>query len=281
MGRYTEHLVCSEQFQDAIRRLVPGTPITLTPEPRNPSDPRAIAAILKEVGTIGYVESAWLKATMLDDGTPVASRVAEIVLGDAPQIRTVVLEVRTGEDAVAALKGTGDRGGTAEPVANATTRKRSGCGTFALVGIAVVIVGLAIFGSLLPKPQPRQVDELNSAASKSVGVNTGADIPSRKERKNKEDEAGNKTAADSDASAPPLHSNSGRSWFDPMRGITTKVAADAVDQYNIAAREGDRMQICVQAGMVSAAYLQAQDEANYRAWKKTEKSACARAGMPR
>jgi hypothetical protein len=46
------------------------------------------------------------------------------------------------------------------------------------------------------------------------------------------------------------------------KDIENKVASDAVEQYRIAERQGDKMQICVQAGLVSAAYLQAKDEVN-------------------
>lgn len=66
-----------------------------------------------------------------------------------------------------------------------------------------------------------------------------------------------------------------------MNRITNQVANDAVSQYHIAKRQGDKMQVCVQAGMVSAAYLQAKDEANYTAWKDTEKADCAAAGLAR
>ena len=65
-----------------------------------------------------------------------------------------------------------------------------------------------------------------------------------------------------------------------MSKIEHQVAADAVNQYNIAKRQGDAMQICVQAGFVSAAYLQAKDEQNYQAWKRTEATDCKRAGVP-
>tara|TARA_R110000772_G_scaffold267264_1_gene390858 strand:+ start:1708 stop:2085 length:378 start_codon:yes stop_codon:yes gene_type:complete len=61
--------------------------------------------------------------------------------------------------------------------------------------------------------------------------------------------------------------------------IQDQVAADSVKQYNIAKRQGDAIQICVQAGMVTAAYLQANDESNYRNWKSIEKSDCANAGL--
>lgn len=66
-----------------------------------------------------------------------------------------------------------------------------------------------------------------------------------------------------------------------MSKIEDQVAADSVNQYNIAKRQGDTMQICVQAGLVSAAYLQAKDEANYQHWKKIEDSDCRAAGVPR
>jgi hypothetical protein len=64
-----------------------------------------------------------------------------------------------------------------------------------------------------------------------------------------------------------------------MQGIENQVAADAVEEYRIAERQGDRMQICVQAGLVSAAFLQAKDESNYRNWKGTEKQRCTAAGF--
>lgn len=48
-----------------------------------------------------------------------------------------------------------------------------------------------------------------------------------------------------------------------MSDIENK-ATDAVTQYEIAKRQGDKMQICVQAGFVTAAFLQAKDEKNYR-----------------
>ena len=74
-------------------------------------------------------------------------------------------------------------------------------------------------------------------------------------------------------------------WFFATGGITqrieNKVASDFVTNYQIAKREGDKMQICVQAGIVTAAYLQAKDEANYRQWKQTKDADCSRAGLPK
>ncbi len=71
-------------------------------------------------------------------------------------------------------------------------------------------------------------------------------------------------------------------WFfkPDMGDIERQVAEDAVAQYEIAKRGGDKMQTCVQAGMVSAAYLQAKDEEKYNEWKATEKMDCRAVGMP-
>ncbi len=61
--------------------------------------------------------------------------------------------------------------------------------------------------------------------------------------------------------------------------IEDQVAVDFVNQYNLAKKSGDAIQICVQAGMVSAGYLQAEDQANYLKWKEIEKADCKNAGM--
>lgn len=41
------------------------------------------------------------------------------------------------------------------------------------------------------------------------------------------------------------------------------------------------MELCVQAKLVTASFLQGQDETNYAVWKKTENADCDRAGLPR
>lgn len=64
-----------------------------------------------------------------------------------------------------------------------------------------------------------------------------------------------------------------------MADIENKVATDAVAQYEIAKRQGDPMQMCAQAGFVSAAWLQAKDEVRYGAAKATEKLDCEKAGV--
>ena len=65
-----------------------------------------------------------------------------------------------------------------------------------------------------------------------------------------------------------------------MQQIHNQVALDAVAQYNIAKQSGSSIDACVQAGLVSAAYLQAQDQASYARWKDVEKADCRRAGLP-
>jgi len=64
-----------------------------------------------------------------------------------------------------------------------------------------------------------------------------------------------------------------------MQSIEKQVARDSVEEYCIALRQGDKIQICVQAGMVSAAFLQAHDKINYQKWKGTEELDCSRAGL--
>ena len=66
-----------------------------------------------------------------------------------------------------------------------------------------------------------------------------------------------------------------------MQKIENQVALDAEKQYEIAKNQGDKMQIYVQASLVSAAYLQAKDESNYQKWKSIEASAAIDAGMSR
>jgi MFS family permease len=61
--------------------------------------------------------------------------------------------------------------------------------------------------------------------------------------------------------------------------IESKVAADAVEQYEIAKRNGNRIDVCVHAGLVKAAYLQAKDEVSYKRWVRTERTDCDEAGV--
>ena len=51
-------------------------------------------------------------------------------------------------------------------------------------------------------------------------------------------------------------------------------AADDVDRYNIAKRNGQLRDACTQATQVAGDYLGAKDESKYRTWKAVEKSDC-------
>jgi hypothetical protein len=56
--------------------------------------------------------------------------------------------------------------------------------------------------------------------------------------------------------------------------IHNQVAEDAVKQFELSMKGKNLAEICVHAGIVVAAYLQAKDEKNYLEWKKIEKKAC-------
>ncbi|PSL42799.1 hypothetical protein CLV51_11015 [Chitinophaga niastensis] len=64
-----------------------------------------------------------------------------------------------------------------------------------------------------------------------------------------------------------------------LNKIENQVAEDAVKQYEIAKKQGDKMQTYVQASLVATAYLQAKDEVNYNKWKDIEKEAGEAAGV--
>lgn len=64
-----------------------------------------------------------------------------------------------------------------------------------------------------------------------------------------------------------------------MADIHNQVANDAVKQYEITVRSGTAVDRCVHAGLVAAAYLQAQDEQNYSTWKSKQTTDCQAAGL--
>ena len=64
-----------------------------------------------------------------------------------------------------------------------------------------------------------------------------------------------------------------------MERIENQVATDAVKQYEIAKRNGSAMDAYLQAGLVTASYLQAKDETNYKKWKEIENEEAKNAGM--
>jgi hypothetical protein len=66
-----------------------------------------------------------------------------------------------------------------------------------------------------------------------------------------------------------------------MDSVYSQVVADSIEQYEITKRGGDKIDICVHAGLIVAAYLQAKDEINYQKWKRIQKADCDTAGMPK
>ena len=66
-----------------------------------------------------------------------------------------------------------------------------------------------------------------------------------------------------------------------MRQIEQQVAADVVQQYEIAKRSGNAIDAYVHASLVAAAYLQAKDEPNYQKWKTIEAEEAVLAKMPK
>ena len=64
-----------------------------------------------------------------------------------------------------------------------------------------------------------------------------------------------------------------------MNSIHRQVINDSIQQLNIAIKGGDPIDICVYAGLVSAAYLQAKDEEGYIKAKELENKACENAGI--
>lgn len=69
--------------------------------------------------------------------------------------------------------------------------------------------------------------------------------------------------------------------FGLMPGYRDKATDDAVAQYNLAKQQGDQTKVCVQAGQVAAAFLQAKDQNGYDQWKAIEAVDCSAAGAPR
>ena len=65
-----------------------------------------------------------------------------------------------------------------------------------------------------------------------------------------------------------------------MQSAEDIVLRDAAKQYEIAKRNGSKMDTCVQAQLVAAAALQAKNEAAYQQWKAAQRADCSAAGLP-
>jgi hypothetical protein len=73
------------------------------------------------------------------------------------------------------------------------------------------------------------------------------------------------------------HSGSANQIVDQSR---RQVLYDAIKHYDLVSQsEGGGVQRCVQAGLVVAAAIQAQDADELKKWQLTQKSDCARAGI--
>ena len=73
----------------------------------------------------------------------------------------------------------------------------------------------------------------------------------------------------------------GLDWFTAREvdSLYVRPAEDLESQYRLMGSESSEMDKCVQAGIVAQAWLQAEDQGNYRTWKATEKSHCEAAGI--
>ena len=58
------------------------------------------------------------------------------------------------------------------------------------------------------------------------------------------------------------------------------VAEDQIKVYDIAKKNGDKMETCAQAMVISQLFLQSKDEARWKEWKAKQKADCKAAGMP-
>lgn len=167
MGRYTVHLVGEANYQAAIAKLSPGDPVTIQPEPDNPHDPRALRCADVTGATIGYIErDSWLTRAMIDQKTPVAASIEQIIGGvkDKPS-RGVVLTVLTGADArPVTSSNTAKRGSASQPDADPAPKKKmgwlkiAGIGLVALFGIDLLIGTVNPSSekpaAVAPKPSP-------------------------------------------------------------------------------------------------------------------------------
>lgn len=64
-----------------------------------------------------------------------------------------------------------------------------------------------------------------------------------------------------------------------LRENAYRVADKYLRQYEMAKAQGDKVQICVQAGLVSAAFLSAEDQEQYNKWKAIESLKCEESGI--
>lgn len=145
-------------------------------------------------------------------------------------------------------------------------RKKSGAIAFGLMAASMVIMPKTVSLTAeeqAAKSQEKKADEAKAAANK--------------ERDNL---AKNRV----ETLTPPEPTKKSGTLLDKivdnqMDKITDKVGRDSVTKYEIALRNGGRMDICVAAMGVSAAWLQAKNESEYANAKAVEKQKCKAAGL--
>lgn len=64
-----------------------------------------------------------------------------------------------------------------------------------------------------------------------------------------------------------------------VRSIERSVVFDAIAQFRTAQRAGDKVDVCVHAGLVTASLIQAKESLALSKWKPIEAFYCARAGL--
>ena len=64
-----------------------------------------------------------------------------------------------------------------------------------------------------------------------------------------------------------------------MGKINKQVLIDAFEQYKLVEKGGDLIEMCVYAGMLTAAAIQVKDEELYLSAKKLEEKVCKAAGL--
>ena len=65
-----------------------------------------------------------------------------------------------------------------------------------------------------------------------------------------------------------------------LQDIHQQVIKDAIAQYENIKKTDDKIEICVYAGMVTAAYTQANNKTEADKWKIIEDQDCKKAGIP-
>ena len=58
------------------------------------------------------------------------------------------------------------------------------------------------------------------------------------------------------------------------KAVTSEVVRDSIKEYNAALETGDMASVCIHAGLVKEACIQAHDEACAKEWAEIEKADC-------